>query len=373
LDVSNPIYKPHEVRPPAQEGTGTTGTTLWTSSQVLAAYLSSLDNVTSPAPSALDKHPPSSSSIKRRTQGRTTRLHDPCPKCTKAKSKRKLVLELGSGVGYLSLCLVSWGWEVISTDISPVLETVLKPNIDRNLPRVIRCDERFEDLPFIRVIKLDWTKPLPSSLLSPSSKAGLPLSPLEGDVLGYLIGNGDENTGDDGVNDQEGRGGTENESATETYEHGYSPFDMIVTCDTIYHPPLLLPLFHTLASICSSQIKQPVIYIGLERRDSRLVDLGLDVGRKEGFELSRIGKGRVQRGLWAAGWGTGGVGENGLSLVSWGEENDRGRTRDARGGSEGFMVDSDDDDDAEDEEDGWEGVEIWKARWKGKTKVSKAS
>jgi predicted nicotinamide N-methyase len=229
----------------ANTGTGTTGTTLWSSSQVIAAYLSSLAGITSPD---------------------TTKSHR--------------VLELGSGVGYISLCLASWGWNVTASDIEPVLSTVLAPNIKKNIAKVYGGS--------VRPIAIDWTMELPEEL-----------------------------TGE---------------------------YDMIITADTIYHPPLVLPLFNTIKKICQAQKSQPIIYIGLERRDSRLVDGALEAGREVGFEITRVGRGRVQKALDRAGW----------SQVRKAIKVDQA---DEDGEDESFGEES--------EDWGWDGVEIWKARWRG--------
>jgi len=94
-----------------RETTGTTGTTLWLSSQIVANYLLSL-----PHPHS---HPHTS------------------PQAQTRPETRERVLELGSGVGYLSLVLSSMGYDVVASDVEPVLSSVLLPNIEDGL-RVLR-------------------------------------------------------------------------------------------------------------------------------------------------------------------------------------------------------------------------------------------
>lgn len=120
---------------------------------------------------------------------------------------------------------------------------------------------------------------------------------------------------------------------------------MIITADTIYHPPLILPLFNTIKQICERQKAIPVIYLGLERRDSRLVDTALEGGRSVGFEITRIGRGRVQKALDRAGWTQ--TRKVGRAVGNEGEDDEEDGGEDA------------------DENWGWDGVEIWKARYKG--------
>ena len=54
-----------------------------------------------------------------------------------------------------------------------------------------------------------------------------------------------------------------------------------------------------------------------------MVDIALKMGREMGFDLRRVGRGRVGRAVEKAGWGWEGSGR------------------------------------------GWEGVEIWRGRWRG--------
>ena len=188
-------------------------------------------------------------------------------------SKRRKVLELGSGVGYLALCLCALGYDVIASDIEPVLSNVLRPNIIDGLG-VIRASRgsgaRAETDP-IQVVPLDW----------------------EGEAFEQI-------------------------SAVMQEEREIS---MIVSTDTIYHPPLVYPFFRAIASVSERMRTAPLVLLAIERRDGRMVDSALDMGRSMGIELKKVGKGRVEKAVEKAGWG-------------W---------------KAGI---------------GWEGVEIWRGRWK---------
>lgn len=185
------------------ESTGTTGSTLWLSAQLLSLYLLSL--------------PPPRRNI--------------------------TVLDLGSGIGYLPLCLKSKGYEVIATDIPQVIESVLNRNINDGL--AVIGDGAIE------VIPLDWTQ---------VSSNGLPPS-LKGRKI-----------------------------------------DIITTSDTFYAPHLLGPLLETLCALSLESTTQPVIYVGLERRDPGLIDRAMEEAKSMGLKLNRIDGGRIEKLMVDAGW-----------------------------------------------------------------------
>jgi len=189
---------------------------------------------------------------------------------------RASVLELGSGVGYLALTLASMGYDVVASDIEPVISTVLRPNVEDGL-RVLRGS--MGDVGDVRVVDLDWTVDDPIGLL-----------------LERGLGRGRE-------------------------------ISTIISTDTIYHPPLIKPFFNTLAGLCRGGNASPVIILGIERRDSEMVDRALEVGMEMGFDLKRVGKGRVEKVVEKAGWGwKGGEGWEGVEI--W-----RGRLRGTKGGT----------------------------------------
>jgi len=184
-------------------------------------------------------------------------------------AKRKRVLELGSGVGYLALVMAGVGYDVLASDVEPVVSSVLRQNVEDG-GRVLRCRGRAEEGD-LEVVELDWTHPQLCEL----------------DVDG---------------------GGV----------------DMIVATDTIYHHPLVRPFFETMMHFSNPSKSwsgpTPLVVLAIERRDGEMVDRALDVGKEMGFDLRRVGRGRVEKGMEKAGWGGG---------------------------------------------EGWEGVEIWRGRWKG--------
>ncbi|KAL0240299.1 hypothetical protein I308_106549 [Cryptococcus tetragattii IND107] len=224
--------------------TGTTGTTLWLSGQVLSCYLSSL---------------PSS------TPGKTLR-----------------VIELGAGIGYTSLVLASLGYQVTSTDIEPVFSSVLAPNLETGIDQLVRSE-----LPCnVEARKLDWME----------------VSQLHR--------------------------GERSEKELEWVAEGW---DMVVMTDTFYAPQILEPLWDTLIYLSSNSKSSPLspkekkgkekcppIYIALEVRDPAFISSALDIGRQKGFELKKIAARRVARDIERWGW----------------------------------------------VKDDWEGVEVWKGRWK---------
>ena len=101
------------------ESTGTTGTTLWLSAQVVSLHLASLG----------------------------VPARDPL-------GRRPVAVELGSGIGYLALVLASLGYDVIATDIGPALP-LLAENIDKNL-YTLQQKVGYDNVGSIQVLELDW-------------------------------------------------------------------------------------------------------------------------------------------------------------------------------------------------------------------------
>ncbi|KAL7415921.1 hypothetical protein BDY24DRAFT_250058 [Mrakia frigida] len=108
------------------------------------------------------------------------------------------------------------------------------------------------------------------------------------------------------------------------------PFSLIITTDTLYTPALLPHLLNTLRDLSllslNVDLPAPPILLALERRDTNLIDTALERAKEEGFEVKMVNKGRVSKSVerWL-GW----------------------------------------------EREEWEGVEVWKLRWKGKGKSGK--
>lgn len=190
-----------------------------------------------------------------------------------SSSKRKAI-ELGAGVGYLSLVLASLGYDVISTDIQPVLDDVLRPNITTGLDVLSR---RSAATP---VFSGRVNDRLPSRL-DPTSTA-IPLGEISVHELDWTK--------------------MHHEPDVRDYE-----VDMIITSDTVYHPDLLPHLFRTIALISAVSTRSkgtpPIIYLCLERRDTRMVDFALDLASTFNLHLKRVGQGRIAKSVKETGWG----------------------------------------------------------------------
>lgn len=188
-----------------------------------------------------------------------------------------------------------------TTDISPSLESVLLPNIESNT----RNRSGWEWGP-IRGRKLDWFEFV------------------------------DDGTGiDAGVVKARAWMRAENEepariAITTTTPTNATPdqtrdldfdYDYMITTDTLYSPPLTLPLLSTLRSFSLACASPPPILVALETRDPLLIASALNQAKEMGFSCRKIAGGRVEKALVKSGWG-------------W----DKGDRRD------------------------WEGIEVW--RWK---------
>jgi len=214
-------------------------------------------------------------------------------------------------VGYLTLVLASLGYDVVSTDIPPVLDIVLRPNIDEG-QNVLARKSSFTPL-FSGKTARSTT---PGSVLgsatgksAPSgsaSKSGSSSIPKVGSISVREL---------DWVNV---------ESGDEIQIRDLNP-DLIVTSDTIYHPTLIPCLYTTIARLSTNSLaagkKPPVVYLCLERRDTRLVDSAIAAAAGYGITFKRVGHGRIAKSVEKTGWG-------------WKEED-------------------------------WEGVEVYRGRWAG--------
>jgi protein N-lysine methyltransferase METTL21D len=162
------------------------------------------------------------------------------------------------------LALSSLGWEVLATDIPPVISTVLATNIKHNL------------LPSsgpIQIRELDWTVP-PHDWVWDDNK----------------------------VVSSQSR--TSPESPSDSVNLLNPPYDLICAADTVYIPSLLQPLLRTLHTLCKLSVaaspasRSPPIYICIERRDPALVDRLLSEARTTwGFLVVRIPHRRLAKAM----------------------------------------------------------------------------
>ena len=140
-------------------------------------------------------------------------------------------IELGAGTGLVSLALGILGWQVWATDLSNVIDDVLRVNIDQN-----RHGE-------IIVQELDWTR---------------------------------ENclwTGMQGI------------------DADTAHVDLITGADCIYSMELIPHLLRTLQSLCDA--RSPLILMAFERRDSAVIDTFFAQSKVLGFTSKKINLRRI--------------------------------------------------------------------------------
>jgi predicted nicotinamide N-methyase len=160
---------------------------------------------------------------------------------------------------------------VTTTDIPPSLQSVLQPNIDRNVSSHPGWTGT------VQVKELDWFDYVAS-----------------GDDSGRLAADNARRWVRQNVTDT---------ITTIQQTMDTDGFDMIITTDTIYHPSLLVPLLATLRSFSLVSSRPPTVYVALERRDPRLIAHALESAKDAGFEMKRIAQGRVEKCLAKSGWG----------------------------------------------------------------------
>ncbi|OCF37423.1 hypothetical protein I316_00544 [Kwoniella heveanensis BCC8398] len=333
------------------QSTGTTGTTLWLSAQILALYLSTISPpgqassstnlsqpskyaspITSSLPSSAGMLRPSPARIPN-SRRRSTTTHSSPSTSLNTRPKPSLglgnILELGGGIGYTALTLASAGWSVTTTDIEPVLSTVLCPNVETG--RRVLGTHGLGDGVCAR--GLDWFE---MSEIWRRDKGG----------CGGSIGSAQPDISIN-VNDQEDKDADPDADADDNHTLSWvleTKWDMIIMTDTFYAPQLVDPLWETLLLLSHVHVQQtqqtrqadasalpeststsrlpspPTVYIALERRDPRLITQALERGKSLGFDLKKINRSRLSKEV--------------SKKYGW------------------------DDDD-------WDGVEIWKGRYKG--------
>ncbi|POW13432.1 hypothetical protein PSHT_07692 [Puccinia striiformis] len=196
-----------------------------------------------------------------------------------AQSELKYLSRLsgpGARAGLLSITLSALSYTVLATDIEPSLTQILLPNV-RNW---------MEDNPSagkICTCQLDWNlEPDPQSICTAfSSDANLELTsdlnlPTESDGQARIL------TRQDGL-------------ATIS-------IDLIVSADTVYTVELIRPLLTTLTKLTTMSLKQPLIYIALERRDPNLVDSFFRIAVEMGFRATQVEHNRLRKWVDSMGW-----------------------------------------------------------------------
>jgi len=192
------------------------------------------------------------------------------------------VIELGSGIGLSALVLASLGWDVLATDIQPVVDAVLRPNVRNNAHGLLSGS--------VQVRELDWTVPLEAwrwddPLIIASHSSGSSTETPQDNIMQNLL--------DDANNH-----GSANPSPQ---------FDLLITADTLYAADLITPLLRTLHNLCVAseavaetghQSKAPLIYLALENRDPTLVSLFFAAAREDwNFSTTQIPTRRIQKAL----------------------------------------------------------------------------
>lgn len=163
-----------------------------------------------------------------------------------------------------SLALSSLGWDVLATDIPPVISTVLATNIQNNLS---------PSSGLIQIRELDWTVP-PHDWIWDNDKA---------------------------ISSQHTSSPSQLSNSINLLN---PPYDLICAADTVYVPSLVQPLLRTLHALCKLSVtasagsRSPPIYICIERRDPALVDSLLSEARTTwGFLVVRIPHRRLVKAM----------------------------------------------------------------------------
>ncbi|KAI0050936.1 hypothetical protein FA95DRAFT_1676432 [Auriscalpium vulgare] len=209
------------------------GTALWLGAQCLSVYLATVQSRIRRAPSA--------------------------------SGHRPRALELGSGIGLSALALRSMGWDILATDTSHVIYSVLAPNIGRNGQASSPTEGAIE------VRELDWTVPPeqwnwdhPAIIASPTATSS---TAVDQPCLSTLR----------------------------------PPFDLIISSDTLYSAELVQPLLRTLHAASEQSLvlgRSPPIYLCIERRDTAVIDRALDEAQSLwNFVVERIPHRKVLKAM----------------------------------------------------------------------------
>jgi len=173
---------------------------------------------------------------------------------TPIASHGKRALDLGAGTGLTSLALAALGWDVTSTDVAQLVSST------GILRRNIEDPRNGSTAGTAHVRELDWLAP-----------------PLD-----------------------------------------EQPYDLIVTADTIYSPPLVVPLLNTIRAYADAKT---VVLVALEVRDEALIRGALETATEMGFVVKKVPRTKLRKAL-------------GVAKVEWAKEE-------------------------------WAGVEVWRLKWEG--------
>jgi hypothetical protein len=218
-----------------------TGTTLWLSAQIAACWLQA--------------HPVRAGKAAKTSEEGTSAADGSASTPALDPPTPLRALELGSGTGFLAMVLALQGLAVLATDIEPPLSSVLRPNLAANGSTAVAAP-------------LDWAD-------TPGDSSGIGSADDEMRAADWLAQLG-------------AAAGVP------------SPWDVLVSADTIYHPQLLHPLCRTLrAAVLASRRDgvEPHVLLALERRDPALVDEALRTAERHGFALQRLPPRKVRRAV----------------------------------------------------------------------------
>ncbi len=145
--------------------------------------------------------------------------------------------------------------KVVATDIQPVLDDVLRVNIEANTAVVLSSKEKEKEnekekpvVPtVIEVRELDWVE--------------------------------------------------FQESKAEEKEEAY---DLLTTADTIYEPSLITPLLTTITKLNAKRV-----LLAIEVRDNEVVEHAKRVAQEMGFGVMKVRQGKMAALMKGAGWGWG--------------------------------------------------------------------
>lgn len=149
-----------------------------------------------------------------------------------------MAIELGAGTGLVSLTLARLGWQVIASDVEPVLSQVLLGNVARNASSIEKHGSVTAQL-------LDWT------------------------------------------------------TFDAMHAIKFERVRLIVTADTVYEPSLVDGLWNTIRLMMRSHHRSDIhVLIALERRDPKQIDGALDRARRTyGMLVERVNARKIRKAV----------------------------------------------------------------------------